>query len=154
MTMNTLPKVIFELSREGKVGCGLNEADVPAVPAIDSALLRRAPADLPQVSEVEIVRHYMALAALNYSVDAGFYPLGSCTMKYNPKINEKLAAADNLQAHPYAPHDLVQGNLEIMSRLEEWLKELTGMAGFSLAPAAGAHGEFTGMLIVRKCLQA
>ncbi|MDD8013374.1 MAG: aminomethyl-transferring glycine dehydrogenase subunit GcvPB [Acidobacteriota bacterium] len=151
--MNTLPKLIFELSREGKIGCGLNEADVPGEPVIDAALLRRDPADLPQVSEVEVVRHYMALAALNYSVDAGFYPLGSCTMKYNPKINEKLAAAEELQAHPYAPHDLVQGNLEIMARLEEWLVELTGLAGFTLAPAAGAHGEFTGMLIVRKYLK-
>ena len=102
---------------------------------------------------MEIVRHYMALAQLNYSVDDGFYPLGSCTMKYNPKINEKLAAADELQAHPYAPHDLVQGNLEIMARLEEWLVELTGLAGFTLTPAAGAHGEFTGMLIIRKYLQ-
>ncbi len=151
--MNSLPKLIFELSREGKIGFGLKEADVPAVAVIDAALLRREPADLPQVSEVEIVRHYMALAKLNYSVDDGFYPLGSCTMKYNPKINEKLAGADDLQAHPYAPHDLVQGNLEIMARLEEWLVELTGLAGFTLAPAAGAHGEFTGMLIVRKYLQ-
>jgi glycine dehydrogenase subunit 2 len=151
--MNALPKLIFELSREGKIGCGLKEADVPADAAIDAGLQRCEPADLPQVSEVEVVRHYMALAKLNYSVDAGFYPLGSCTMKYNPKINEKLANAESLQAHPYAPHDLVQGNLEIMARLEEWLVELTGLAGFTLAPAAGAHGEFTGMLIVRKYLQ-
>ena len=151
--MNRLPKLIFELSREGKVGVGLNEADVPARPAVDEGLLRGPVADFPQVSEVEVVRHYMALAALNYSVDKGFYPLGSCTMKYNPKVNEKLAAAEELQAHPYAPHDLVQGNLEIMARLEDWLKELTGMAGFTLAPAAGAHGEFTGMLIVRRYLQ-
>jgi glycine dehydrogenase subunit 2 len=151
--MNALPKLIFEVSREGKIGCGLKEADVPAEPAVDAAFLRGSLADLPQVSEVEVVRHYMALAKLNYSVDAGFYPLGSCTMKYNPKINEKLAAADDLQAHPYAPHDLVQGNLEIMAKLEEWLVELTGLAGFTLAPAAGAHGEFTGMLIVRKYLQ-
>ncbi|MCU0275762.1 MAG: aminomethyl-transferring glycine dehydrogenase subunit GcvPB [Acidobacteria bacterium] len=151
--MSHLPKLIFELSREGKIGCGLNEADVPAEPAVDAELRRGAIADFPQVSEVEIVRHYMALAKLNYSVDAGFYPLGSCTMKYNPKINERLAAAEELQAHPYAPHDLVQGNLEIMARLEEWLVELTGMAGFTLAPAAGAHGEFTGMLVVRRYLQ-
>ena len=151
--MNRLPKLIFELSREGKVGVGLNEADVPARPAIDEALRRGPVAGFPQVSEVEVVRHYMALAALNYSVDKGFYPLGSCTMKYNPKVNEKLAAAEELQAHPYAPHDLVQGNLEIMARLEDWLKELTGMAGFTLAPAAGAHGEFTGMLVVRRYLQ-
>ena len=152
--MNALPKLIFELSREGKIGCGLNASRRPG-----RARPRRRPAAappspiFPQVSEVEIVRHYMALARLNYSVDDGFYPLGSCTMKYNPKINEKLAAADEFQAHPYAPHDLVQGNLEIMARLEEWLVALTGMAGFTLTPAAGAHGEFTGMLIIRKYLQ-
>jgi len=151
--MKALPKLMFELSREGKIGCGLNEADVPAAPAVDPALRRGDIADFPQLSEVEIVRHYMALAQLNYSVDAGFYPLGSCTMKYNPKINEKLAAADELQAHPYAPCDLVQGNLEIMARLDWWLCELTGLAGFTLSPAAGAHGEFTGMLVIRKYLQ-
>ena len=151
--MTALPKLIFEMSREGKIGCGLHEADVPAEPVIDAACRRAGIADFPEVSEVEIVRHYMALARLNYSVDAGFYPLGSCTMKYNPKINEKLAAADELQAHPYAPHDLVQGNLEIMARLEEWLVALTGLAGFTMSPAAGAHGEFTGMLIIRKYLQ-
>ncbi|HUU04846.1 MAG TPA: aminomethyl-transferring glycine dehydrogenase subunit GcvPB [Patescibacteria group bacterium] len=151
--MTALPKLIFELSRDGKVGCGLHEADVPAEAVIAAADRRVDIADFPQVSEVEIVRHYMALARLNYSVDAGFYPLGSCTMKYNPKINEKLAAADELQAHPYTPHDLVQGNLEIMAQLEEWLVSLTGLAGFTLNPAAGAHGEFTGMLIIRKYLQ-
>jgi glycine dehydrogenase subunit 2 len=151
--MNALPKLMFELSREGKVGCGLNEADVPAAPAVDPGLRRGDIADFPQLSEVEVVRHYMALARLNYSVDAGFYPLGSCTMKYNPKINEKLAGADELQAHPYTPCDLVQGNLEIMARLEWWLRELTGLAGFTLSPAAGAHGEFTGMLVIRKYLQ-
>ena len=153
MRMTALPKLIFELSREGKIGCGLHEADVPAEPIIDKNCRRSDIADFPEVSEVEIVRHYMALARLNYSLDAGFYPLGSCTMKYNPKINEKLAAADELQAHPYTPHDLVQGNLEIMVRLEEWLVALTGLAGFTFSPAAGAHGEFTGMLIIRKYLQ-
>jgi len=153
MRMTALPKLIFDLSREGKIGCGLKGADVPAKPVIAASCRRDGIADFPEVSEVEIVRHYMALARLNYSVDAGFYPLGSCTMKYTPKINEKLAAADEFQAHPYAPHDLVQGNLEIMARLEEWLIALTGMAGFTLAPAAGAHGEFTGMLIIRKYLQ-
>jgi glycine dehydrogenase subunit 2 len=151
--MNALPKLIFELSRKGKIGCGLHETDVPAEPALAAESIRSDIKDFPEVSEVEIVRHYMALGSLNYSVDAGFYPLGSCTMKYNPKINEKLAAADEFQGHPYAPHDLVQGNLEIMARLEEWLVDLTGLAGFSLNPAAGAHGEFTGMLIIRKYLQ-
>jgi glycine dehydrogenase subunit 2 len=151
--MNQLPQLIFEISRKGKIGHGLGASKVPAEPALDPELLRAEIVDFPEVSEVEIVRHYMALARLNYSLDAGIYPLGSCTMKYNPKINEKLAAAEEFQAHPYAPHDLVQGNLELLARLEEWLVSLTGLAGFTLTPAAGAHGEFTGMLIIRKYLQ-
>ena len=151
--MNQLPQLIFEKSRNGKIGHGLGPLDVADEPALDPGLLRAGIADFPQVSEVEVVRHYMALSRLNYSLDAGIYPLGSCTMKYNPKINDKLAAAEEFQAHPYAPHDLVQGNLELMVRLEEWLIALTGLAGFTLAPAAGAHGEFTGMLIIRKYLQ-
>jgi glycine dehydrogenase subunit 2 len=154
MRMIKLPQLIFELSRNGKIGHGLGASKVPAEPALDPSQIRAEITDFPQVSEVEIVRHYMALARLNYSLDAGIYPLGSCTMKYNPKINEKLAAAEEFQAHPYAPHDLVQGNLELMVRLEEWLVALTGLAGFTLTPAAGAHGEFTGMLIIRKYLQA
>ena len=151
--MSQLPKFIFEISRKGKIGHGLGASKVQAEPALDLGQIRSDIDDFPEVSEVEIVRHYMALARLNYSLDAGFYPLGSCTMKYNPKINEKLAAAEEFQAHPYTPHDLVQGNLELMARLEEWLIALTGLAGFTLAPAAGAHGEFTGMLIIRKYLQ-
>ncbi len=151
--MNQLPPLIFEKSRNGKIGHGLGARQVPNEPALAADQIRAEISDFPQVSEVEIVRHYMALARLNYSLDAGLYPLGSCTMKYNPKINEKLAAAEEFQAHPYAPHELVQGNLELLSRLEEWLIALTGMAGFTLAPAAGAHGEFTGMLIIRKYLQ-
>ena len=151
--MIQLPKLIFEKSRTGKIAHGLGASKVPDEPALDPGQIRAGISDFPQVSEVEIVRHYMALAQLNYSLDAGFYPLGSCTMKYNPKINEKLAATEEFQAHPYAPHDLVQGNLELMVRLEEWLVALTGLAGFTLTPAAGAHGEFTGMLIIRKYLQ-
>lgn len=153
MRVNQLPRLIFEISRDGKIGHGLGAREVPNEPALDPELIRTDIADFPQVSEVEIVRHYMALARLNYSLDAGIYPLGSCTMKYNPKINDKLAAADEFQAHPYAPHELVQGNLELLARLEEWLVALTGLAGFTLTPAAGAHGEFTGMLIIRKYLQ-
>jgi len=152
--MNQLPPLIFELSREGKIGHGLGARNVPDEPALDPGQIRGGITDFPQVSEVEIVRHYMALARLNYSLDDGLYPLGSCTMKYNPKINEKLAAAEDFQAHPYAPHDLVQGNLELLVRMEEWLVALTGMAGFTLTPAAGAHGEFTGMLVIRKYLQS
>jgi glycine dehydrogenase subunit 2 len=153
--MNGLPGLIFETSRAGKTGYSFREPewtgrDVP--PAIDPAKLRDGIDDFPQLSEVEIVRHYTALSHLNFSVDGNFYPLGSCTMKYNPKVNEKIAALDGFQAHPYAPVDTVQGNLEVVGLLEEWLMRVTGMAAFTLTPAAGAHGEFTGMLIIRKYL--
>ena len=153
--MNGLPRLIFETSREGKIGYSFREpewteGDVP--PAVDPAKLREGIDDFPQLSEVEIVRHYTALSHLNYSVDGNFYPLGSCTMKYNPKVNEKIAALDGFQVHPYAPVDTVQGSLEVIRLLEEWLIRVTGMAAFTLTPAAGAQGEFTGMLIIRKCL--
>ena len=157
MTMKKLPELIFTKSRPGKVGYSFSEPNMKNVaPAVAADKLRSAAGvvDFPELSEVEIVRHYTALAHLNYSVDEGFYPLGSCTMKYNPKINEKIADLESLQAHPSAPRATVQGNLEIIKTLEEWLMALTGLAGFSLLPAAGAHGEFTGMLIVRKFLQS
>jgi len=98
------------------------------------------------------VRHYTNLSHLNHSVDSGYYPLGSCTMKYNPKINDKIAGFEEFSAHPYSPLKVVQGNLEIIKTLEEWLVKITGMAAFTLAPAAGAHGEFVGMKIIRQYL--
>ncbi len=123
--MKRLPDLIFEKSRAGKIGYSFRQPRFPGGeprPAVAADKLHGGlHPDFPQLSEVEIVRHYTALAQLNYSVDEGFYPLGSCTMKYNPKINEKLAGLEGLQAHPYAPHDLVQGNLEIIRTLEEWL---------------------------------
>jgi len=149
--MNRLPGLIFDISREGKVGYAFSGTGFSDdLSAIDPDRRRDGLEDFPQLSEVEIVRHYTNLSQLNHSVDSGFYPLGSCTMKYNPKINEKIAGFEALSAHPYSPHELVQGNLEIIKTLEEWLVKITGMAGFTLTPAAGAHGEFTGMQVIRK----
>ncbi len=151
--MNKLPELIFNISRKGKTGVSVSLNQFPdELIAINKKKLRNGIEDFPSLSEVETVRHFSNLARLNHSVDNGFYPLGSCTMKYNPKVNEKIAGIDNLSAHPYSPVDLVQGNLRIIKELEEWLIELTGMDSFTLTPSAGAHGEFTGMMIIRKYL--
>jgi glycine dehydrogenase subunit 2 len=144
----TLVPLIFELSSEGRMGCTLPALDVPtaAVPAG----FTRDDLGLPEVSEVDVVRHFVRLSHLNYSVDHGIYPLGSCTMKYNPKINEDAARlAGFAQTHPYQSEDQVQGNLQLMWLLQEMLKEIGGFAGMTLQPAAGAHGELVGVLIMR-----
>ena len=149
-----LPEPIFLSSRPGKVGSAPPKSARPDQPLrLDAGLVRDDIAGFPEVSEVELVRHYTALSHLNYSVDEGLYPLGSCTMKYNPKINEKVAAFDGFNCHPYAPLDTVKGNLAVIHALQEYLIRLTGMAGFTMAPAAGAHGEFTGMLTLRRALE-
>jgi glycine dehydrogenase subunit 2 len=153
--MNKLPELIFNKSREGKIGYSFSDTEMPEdLIAVESAYMREDIEDFPQLSEVEIVRHYTNLSHLNHSVDSGFYPLGSCTMKYNPRLNETIASMEALSAHPYSPLKLVQGNLEIIKTLEEWLIGVTGMAAFTLAPAAGAHGEFVGMKVIRKHLES
>jgi glycine dehydrogenase subunit 2 len=152
--MNKYPKLLFEKSMEGKVGFSFSyEGYKSSQFQIDSKNIRKDIPDFPQLSEIEIVRHYTNLSSLNHSVDKGFYPLGSCTMKYNPKINDKIAGLDNLSAHPYSPVELVQGNLEIIHELSEWLINLTGLPHYTLSPAAGAHGEFLGIMVIKKCLQ-
>ena len=153
--MNKLPELIFNKSKNGKIGYSFSETEFPDdLIALDDQYRRNDVGldDFPQLSEVEIVRHYTNLSQLNHSVDSGFYPLGSCTMKYNPKINEAIAGWEEFSAHPYSPMALIQGNLEIMKTLEKWLIDITGMAGFTLAPAAGAHGEFVGIKIIRSYL--
>ena len=147
---------IFERSVEGREGASLPALDVPdADPArtIPAALLREPSAGvegLPEVSEVDVVRHFTRLSTWNYAIDLGFYPLGSCTMKYNPKVNEEAARLPGFaQIHPYLPEDLVQGALELMWHLERQLAEITGLARVTLQPAAGAHGELTGVLMIR-----
>ncbi len=147
--------LIFEISEKGKRAYSLPEIDVPVKEDILPNLpLRSEIKGFPEVSEVEIVRHFTRLSRTNYCVDEGFYPLGSCTMKYNPKINEKVASIlEFTVSHPYAPFDLVQGNLEILKTTEELLAEITGMDAFSLQPSAGAQGELLGMMLIRAFLE-
>lgn len=147
--------LIFEISDKGKKAFLLPELDVSVREEVAKNLpLRREVEGFPQVSEVEVVRHFLRLSRTNFCVDEGFYPLGSCTMKYSPKINEKIAALSQfLCAHPFAPVDSVQGNLEILKTTEELLAEVTGMDAFSLQPSAGAQGELLGMMLIRACLE-
>ncbi|MBN3556097.1 aminomethyl-transferring glycine dehydrogenase subunit GcvPB [Fictibacillus nanhaiensis] len=145
--------LIFELSKPGRVGYSIPELDVPEINVesiIPSDYLRTEEADLPEVSELQIVRHYTALSNRNHGVDSGFYPLGSCTMKYNPKINEDVARFPGFaHIHPLQDEDTVQGAMEMMYRLQTSLAEITGMDEVTLQPAAGAHGEWTGLMMIR-----
>jgi glycine dehydrogenase subunit 2 len=149
--------LLFEQSSPGKKGYQLPELDVPAVDpvaALGAGNVRREIGGFPEVSEVEIIRHFTRLSTWNYAIDLGLYPLGSCTMKYNPRVNELVARLDGLAwAHPYQPEALAQGAMEIMARLEAALAEITGMDAVTLQPAAGAHGELTGILLVRALLE-
>ncbi len=146
-------KLIFELSKHGRKGYTLPPLDVPAKQIeklLPNHLLREEPARLPEISENETVRHYTRLSTMNYHIDKGFYPLGSCTMKYNPKVNEVAAAMPAFRdLHPLQPERSVQGMLELLFRLGEYLKEITGFSSISLQPAAGAHGELTGIMLIR-----
>jgi len=150
--------LLFELSSPGKKAYQLPPLDVPAVDpaaALGPRNIRAGIEGFPEVSEVEGMRHFSRLASWNYAIDLGMYPLGSCTMKYNPRINEKVAALEGLTlAHPYLPEALAQGALEILARLEAALAEITGTDAVTLQPAAGAHGELTGILLVRAYLEA
>jgi glycine dehydrogenase subunit 2 len=140
--------LIYDLSSSGRKAYTLPDLDVPAADLPADYL--RADLNLPEVSELEFVRHYMHLSQKNVSVDTVFYPLGSCTMKYNPKVNEKAASMEGLtQVHPLQPESTVQGSLELMYNLQESLREITGFAAVTLQPAAGAHGEFAGVLVMR-----
>ena len=143
--------LIFEISDEGKKAFSLPVLDVPPDKTLLKGILTRNELKgFPQVSEMEVVRHFTRLSQTNHCVDIGFYPLGSCTMKYNPKVNEKIASSrEFISTHPFAPPDLVQGNLEIIKLTEEILAEITGMDAFTLQPAAGAHGELVGMMLIR-----
>jgi glycine dehydrogenase subunit 2 len=139
---------IFELSSPGRTGVTFPDPDVPVAKLPDNLL--RSDLPLPELAEVDVVRHYMHLSKFNYSVDGGYYPLGSCTMKYNPKINEDMARLPGFAfTHPLQPIETAQGNLAMMYTLQEWLKEISGFSAVTLQPAAGAHGELTGVLIMR-----
>jgi len=149
--------LLFERSSPGKRAYQLPELDVPAVDlaeALGVENVRREIEDFPEVSEVEAIRHFTRLSTWNYAIDYGMYPLGSCTMKYNPRINELVARIEGLAwAHPYQPEALAQGSMEVMARLESALAEITGMDAVTLQPAAGAHGELTGILLIRALLE-
>ncbi|PLR72594.1 aminomethyl-transferring glycine dehydrogenase subunit GcvPB [Bacillus sp. UMB0728] len=145
--------LIFEISKPGRTGYSLPELDVPEVDVAEllpEGYLREEEPELPEVSELDIMRHYTALSKRNHGVDSGFYPLGSCTMKYNPKINENVARFNGFaHIHPLQEESSVQGALELMYDLQEHLIEITGMDEVTLQPAAGAHGEWTGLMMIR-----
>jgi glycine dehydrogenase subunit 2 len=142
--------LIFEMSQPGRVAYSLPESDVPETDGIPAEFLRETPAELPEVSELDLMRHYTELSRRNHGVDNGFYPLGSCTMKYNPKVHEDVARLPGFaKIHPYQPEETVQGALQLMHELQEYLAEITGMDAVTLQPAAGAHGEWTGLMMIR-----
>ncbi len=138
--------LLWEKGKKGRIAIDIPENDVPSA-SIDPEVAGPGP-DFPDLGEVDIVRHYTRLSQWNFGVDTGMYPLGSCTMKYNPKINDKIAATPGLaSAHPMLPDELCQGTLHLMHELQTYLAAITGLDAVSLQPAAGAHGELTGMLI-------
>ncbi len=148
-----MEKLIFEKSHSGRRAYSLPKLDVETInlnDEIPNQYIRPNPCELPEVSEIEIARHFLKLSHLNYNIEKGVYPLGSCTMKYNPKANEKAAGYDGYaNIHPFMPEKHTQGALQLMYELGKDLVEITGMAGVTLQPAAGAAGEFTGIMMIR-----
>src|SRR5918911_4318157 len=149
----SVEKLIFEKGAPGRRAATMTAMDVPTESLesmIPANMLRKEPASLPEVSEIEVVRHYTHLSQRNFGVDTGFYPLGSCTMKYNPKINEDMAALPGFaHIHPLQPEQTVQGAIQLMYELEQYLAEIAGMARVTLQPSAGAHGELTGLMLIK-----
>ena len=147
--------LMFEMSSPGRTGFSLPDDDVPAAPLPAGLTREQAPEGMPELSEPDVVRHFTRLSNENYSIDGGFYPLGSCTMKYNPRVHEDVAIMPGFAAiHPQQPPETVQGALEVMYGLQEMLATITGMDAVALQPGAGAHGEFTGILLIRAYLLA
>src|SRR6266487_14577 len=151
--------LIFERSQPGRIGYRLPPLDVEETP-ISEILPPQFQRDddlegLPEVSEVDVIRHFVRMSTWNYSIDLGMYPLGSCTMKYNSRLNEKVARiAGFAHLHPLAVTEDAQGALQVIYELQEALAEITGLPGISLQPAAGAHGEMTGIMIIRAFIDA
>ena len=150
--MNTLDSnvepTVYELSSPGRSGVTLPKLDVP-IQDLPKDIIRDE-LDLPELTQLDVIRHFQSLSQLNHSIDSGFYPLGSCTMKYNPRVNEDAARLVGfLHSHPLQDVNTVQGNLALMYELQEWLKEIGGFAAVTLQPAAGAHGELTGIMMMR-----
>jgi glycine dehydrogenase subunit 2 len=154
--VNRNERLIFERSSPGKTGAELAPLDVPVISpaeALGAEMVRDEIAGFPEVSELEVIRHFTRLSTWNYGVDTGFYPLGSCTMKYNARINERVAQLLGIATeHPYAPQVVAQGCLRILHETARCLEEITGMDAVSLQPAAGAQGELTGILMIHACL--
>ncbi len=151
--MKYYDKLIFEISRKGRTAYSLPKGQLPCRMEKEMCgdLSRQSELSLPEVSEVDVVRHYTALSQMNFGVDTGFYPLGSCTMKYNPKINEEIASMSSFNAlHPLQPNDTVEGAQRVIDELDVALVAITGMKRFTFKPCAGAHGELTGLMIIRK----
>ena len=155
--MNQTEPLIFEKSSPGRRCFNLPACDVPEKPIaelLSPKMLRKQEAKLPEVSEIDVVRHFTRISQMNFCVDTNFYPLGSCTMKYNPKINEDAARMEGFtKLHPYQPIEQCQGILKLLYDFEQVLKSISGMSAFTLQPAAGAHGELTGMLIIRAYME-
>jgi glycine dehydrogenase subunit 2 len=151
-------QVIFEKSQAGRAALVFPAVDVPEVAeskVIPAQYLRKEAPALPEVSELEAVRHFVNLSYLNHCIDKGFYPLGSCTMKYNPKVNDAMAALEGFrELHPWQPQEQIQGALELIWKLQQSIAEIVGLPGVSLQPAAGAHGEMTGLLLIKAYFQA
>ena len=149
--MKYYDKLIFELSKEGRTGYSLPDNKYPAGAKLPAGVSRESALELPQVSEPDVVRHYTNLSQMNFGVDTGFYPLGSCTMKYNPKINEEVAAMPGFAGlHPLMEDSLVPGARKVYEQINKALAEITGLHTFTLDPCAGAHGELTGLMIMRQ----
>lgn len=149
----SVDKPIFEYSSPGRTGAALPEPDVPTAPLDEYLGVENLRGDLalPELSQIDVIRHFMRLSCANYSVDRGFYPLGSCTMKYNPKINEEVASQPGFaEVHPYTDESLVQGTLEALYETQEFIKTITGFDAVTLQPPAGAQGEFTAMMIFKR----
>ena len=147
-------RLIFETGAPGRLGCSLPTdrfEEIPVDDCIPSYAAIKKPKSLVEASEIDVVRHFTRLSKLNHGLDDALYPLGSCTMKYNPRIGEQVAALPRfLHAHPLAPEDTVQGSLRIMYELNTMLCEISGMDLFTMTPAAGAHGELVGVLVIRQ----
>ena len=142
-------KLLMDRSAPGRIGTTLPSLDVPASDLPDRSLLRDE-LDMPEVSEGEIVRYFSQISQMNFSIDHNFYPLGSCTMKYNPKLNDEVASLPGFtEVHPLQSEETAQGAIRLLWELQELLNEITGMSGCSLAPMAGADGELAGMLMAR-----
>jgi glycine dehydrogenase subunit 2 len=153
-----MEKLIYEKSRKGRTSTILPQSGVPEKQLADflpAKFIRKVPAALPEVSELENMRHFVRLSHLNHCIESGFYPLGSCTMKYNPKVNDAMAALEGFrELHPYQPEDQIQGALELIWELQEKIAAIVGLPSVTLQPAAGAHGEMTGLLLIKAYFEA